>query len=107
MLTAKAAKPLMQCQNLRYLDISDNPQVDDGVIPVLLSLPKLQFLRMDRTAISKSGLRRLFTAGIKPEGDLLPAASGSGPKSGVSDAAEKQRSEMETIFGPMSRGRGL
>jgi hypothetical protein len=98
----------MHCHNLQYLDISDNPQVDDGVIPVLLSLRKLQILRMDRTAISRSGLRSLFAAGVKPEGaDLLAPVSGSGPKSSVSAAAQKQRSEMETIFAPMSRGRGL
>lgn len=107
-LTAQAAKPLMHCHNLQYLDISDNPQVDDGVIPVLLSLRKLQFLRTERTAISRSGLRSLFTAGVKPQGtDLLAPVSDSGPKSGVSAAAQKQRSEMETIFAPMSRGRGL
>lgn len=114
-LTNAGALPLAQCLNLRVLDISDNPQIDDAVVAVIKPLKKLQHLRMNNTRISDRALIQLAQAGIKAVGT---EAYDSAHRSSVSATAARkfadykkgrssERSDMETIFGPMSRGRGL
>jgi hypothetical protein len=95
--------------SLGFLDISSNPDLDDSCVPYLMtSMPKLLRLDIRKTGISKAGVKKLQSKYPKVvtsyvQGDMQRATRSSGNRARNS----VRENEIETIFGPMSRGRGL
>ena len=109
-LTVPAIKPLQQCPNLQILDISDNSNIDDSVVELLLSMKHLKTLRAKKTALSSKGIDRLSKAGLRPQDVFweaqVEAAEAAAARRRAGGKTEKQDA-VEEIFSPVSRGRGL
>ena len=94
---------------LGFLDVSSNPDLDDSCVPYLMSsMPKLIKLDIRKTGISRAGAKKLQTKYPMVVTSYVDGAPTHATKSNATKARNSVReNEIETIFGPMSRGRGL
>jgi hypothetical protein len=103
-------RPIAACKNIYTLDLSRNPNLDDGAIDIVLQLPKLKQLRLKYTKISAKGLAKLKEAGKL---DMVSDKSLVGATPEQIKAGKRKTPDSEdtsftkSIFSPMSRGRGL
>lgn len=109
-IDAQMLRPLAACKNIQTLDLSRNPNLDDGAIAIVLQLPKLKRLSLKFTKISAKGLAKLKEAGKL---DIVADKSQMGAtpeqiKAGKRKAPDSEDTSFtKSIFSPMSRGRGL
>jgi len=57
-------------EKLRYLDLAQNPKIDDDAIPAILLLTNLEYLSILATGIDMPGLRRLATVVYAEDRDI-------------------------------------
>lgn len=119
-LTDKTLAPVARLSQLEQLEISANPGITDGAIPHIVALKNLKRLDIESTAITGKGLLKL-----SPLKDLqVIVADASSFKGNDAALLKKQipgatlrlvikqkrnedNEEIKSIFGPMSRDRGL
>ncbi len=98
-LTTASTGFLADMPQLEILLLAGNHKLDDSAIPVLAKLKNLHFLDIRKTGISMSGIKRLKA--LLPRTEVHCYLNNSSPN------APTKNSEVETIFGPLSRGRKL
>lgn len=98
-LTPASAAFLADMPQLETLLLAGNYQLDDRTIATLAKLKNLRFLDTRKTGISSVGIKRLKL--------LLPNTNVHSYVADPKAIKPSKNSEVETIFGPLSRGRKL
>lgn len=121
------AEPVFKMPNLTSLSISSNPDIDDTVVPKMMAMKTLKWVDLRRTHISSAAIKKMTKE--RPDMHLILSLSSKDQEEqerqlqeklaktsnkavkeklkARAEASKKSDEEIETIFGPMSRGRGL
>lgn len=121
------ADPVFKLPNLTSLSISSNPDLDDTIVPKMSAMKNLKWLDLRRTHITMAALNKMrserpdvhYLLSLSPKEqeeqekqlqDRLAKTNNKAVKEKLKarqESAKSKDDEIETIFGPMSRGRGL
>lgn len=118
-LTNRVMPAIARCSKLEHLDISDNSFITDEAVESLLKLRHLRLLEVGETSMTARGLAKLKELPIEhivvtgnqfKQGELEKLQNNLKPIKFTVLTKRLNRnidSDTETLFGPMSRGRGL
>lgn len=121
------AEPIFKMPNLSSLGIASNPDLDESIVPKMAAMKNLKWVDLRRTHISLATLNKMHQE--RPDVHFLLSLSAKEQEEqekqlqerlaktnnkavkeklkAREEAAKSKDNEIETIFGPMSRGRGL